>query len=266
MKSQKVLSLKFGSAVLATAVALTSLPTLSQAQSAGDVRKFGSMEFVWCPAGQFTMGSPSDEKDRSSNEKSRKVTLSSGFWMARCEVSQKQFREVMNSNPSLNQGPNLPVENVTWEEAQQFVSRLNENHSSDLPGGFRFALPSEAQWEYACRAGSSRKAGGESELREKAWFKSNSQGSSKLCGEKRANAWGIFDIQGNVWEWCNDWFADYSSSAETDPEGPSFGKMRVYRGGSYGSFAKHCRAAYRGRVRPSFRDSFIGIRVAVVPN
>ena len=238
--------------------------------AAGDLRtvRVGSQEVAlrWCPAGTFMMGSPSNEEGRYDNEVQHQVTLSQGFWMGEREVTQGLWQAVMGSNPSYFKGDNLPVEQVSWEDCQKFVKALNERHGQ---AGMRWALPTEAQWEYACRAGTMGPFAGTWWLDDMGWYSGNSGGffSKKThpVGQKQPNAWGMNDMHGNVWEWCADWFGDYPSGAVTDPTGPASGSRRVNRGGSWYDDARYCRSAYRGNSRPSDSYYDCGFRLACIP-
>jgi formylglycine-generating enzyme required for sulfatase activity len=211
--------------------------------------------------GSFTMGSPASEDGHSSDENRVEVTLSRPFWLAKTEVTQAQWEAVMNSNPSHFKGANLPVEQVSWEDAQGFITKLNEKQI--LPPGWKFALPTEAQWEYACRAGEKGPYSGGS-LDEVGWYVANSGSETHEVGMKKANAWGLHDMHGNVWEWCADWHEDMLKG-EGDPSGPTSGSGRVSRGGSWSGRASFCRAAERWGT-PGFRTYYLGFRPALVPS
>ena len=208
-----------------------------------------TMTMVWCPPGNFWMGSPPDEAGRRDGETRHRVTLTRGFWMAATEVTQKQWESVMGNNPSEHQGGNLPAENVSWYEALSFCLR----------SGHGLQLPTEAQWEYACRAGSETPHGGTGVLDGMGWFGGNSETKpfwgeprkeSHPVGQKTPNAWGLHDMHGNVTEWCSDVLAPYPDGDATDPAGPDAGKRRVLRGGAWFSDAKDCRSASRGGGAP----------------
>ena len=203
------------------------------------------------------MGSPSSEKGRDNDETQHRVTLTKGFYMGETEVTQGLWQEVMGANPSYNEvGDNYPVEKVSWNNCQDFLRKLN----AKAPAGWRFALPTEAQWEYACRAGTTGAYGGSGNLDEMGWYDGNSGNKTHPVAQKRANAWGLYDMHGNVWEWCADWFGNYPSGAVTDPTGGALGG-RVLRGGSYWDLPRGCRSAYRLRHIPGGRDRLFGFRL-----
>jgi formylglycine-generating enzyme required for sulfatase activity len=196
-----------------------------------------AMEMVWCPPGSFMMGSPASEKGRDVDETQHRVTLTKGFWMAKYEVTQKQWKSVMGNNPSHFKGDDRPVDSVSWERCQEFCRETG------------LQLPTEAQWEYACRAGSTGPYGGNGKMGDMGWYDWNSgfmfTKRTHPVGEKRANAWGLHDMHGNVEEWCADGYRTYSHETETDPMGPSTGSDRIWRGGDYYCPAKNCRSAFR---------------------
>ena len=219
------------------------------------------MPFAFCPAGSFTMGSPSAEEGRSSYENQVSVTMSKAFWMAKTEVTQAQWRAVMGSNPSGFKGDDLPVESVSWEDAQEFIKQVND--SGVLPEGWKMTLPTEAQWEYACRAGETGPYSGGT-IDQVAWYLGNSGSKTHAVGTKKSNAWGLHDMHGNVWEWCADWYDD-SLSGGTDPSGRSSGVNRVYRGGSGIVYAAYCRSASQNGNFPGDRNCYLGFRPTLVP-
>ena len=216
------------------------------------------MLMKWCPAGSFLMGSPEDEEDRYDDENQVQVKLSKGFWLAQTQVNQAQWQSVMGNNPSFFKGENLPVENVSWNDAQEFISRLNAKLA--LSDGMQMTLPTEAQWEYAARAGEAGKYSGGT-LDEVAWYDGNSENKTHAVGGKKPNAWGLHDMSGNVWEWCADWYEEELEGG-IDPQGASTGAYRVGRGGSWYGFAYDCRVADRGNYDPSSSFNRIGFRVA----
>ena len=230
--------------------------------------------FVWLPAGRFTMGSPDSEQDRESNEGPQMlVTLTRGFWMGRYEVTQGEYQLVMGSNPSLLVGDtNRPVENVSWHDATDYCGRLTlqERAAGRLPAGWEYRLPTEAQWEYAARAGTTNRFSfgddpGYAELGSYAWYSANGRGTTQAVGGKLPNQWGLYDMYGNAWEWCLDWYGTYAGGTAIDPQGPSTGSLRVYRGGSFLQDAQFCRSSYRDGYGPGNRYLQRGFRVVLVP-
>lgn len=231
------------------------------------------MTFCYCPPGSFTMGSPKSEQGRTDKEDQAQVRLSRGFWLARTELTQDQWQAVMGNNPSEFKGAKLPVETVNWEDILKFLEKLNA--AGGLPEGWKWALPTEAQWEYACRAGTTTTFSfGESLSSRQANFNGNHPygsaskgpytGETNTVGSYAANAWGLNDMHGNVYEWCGDWHAKVLEGG-VDPMGPLTGVRRVIRGGSMLDKATDCRAAYRLSVEPSDRRAFLGFRPALVP-
>jgi len=212
--------------------------------------------FRYISPGTFTMGSPEGEADRNANEKSHPVTISRGYWLAESECTQALYESVMGSNPSYFTGDaNRPVELVSWDDVQAFVSKLNGAKNVSV-----FGLPSEAQWEYACRAGTTTAFHGAS-LGAVGWYEDNSGKTTHAVKQKPANAWGLFDMHGNVWEWCSDWLGDYAPGAVSDPIGPASGSYRVDRGGSWDNYARNCRSADRKWGVPGSRYSHLGFRL-----
>ena len=221
-----------------------------------------SLELVGIPPGEFVMGSPSSEAHRYDNEgPQHRVQITQGFWMGKYEVTQAQWQSVMGNNPRWFTGDGkLPVEQVSWDDCQEFVKKLSQR----VGGTFR--LPTEAEWEYACRAGSSTAycfGDDESRLGDYAWYDENSGNETHPVGQKKPNAWGLYDMHGNVYEWCGDWFGDYPSGAVTDPTGPSSGSRRVVRGGGWNGGPWICRSADRIRSSPVYRYDLHGFRVAL---
>jgi formylglycine-generating enzyme required for sulfatase activity len=238
------------------------------------------MHFVFIPAGEFSMGSPNDEKDRHDNEGPvHKVEISKPFYMGKYEVTQAEWKKVTGNSPSHFKGDNNPVEQVSWDDCQDFLKKLNEGVGSkalqrlggDERGAetphYELALPTEVQWEYTCRAGTQTRfsfGDREEDLGEYAWYRGNSDGKTPHpVGGKKPNAWGLYDMHGNVWEWCSDWYASYASGSVTDPVGATSGEFRVARGGSWSYAARHSRAAFRGRCGPGNRNAYLGLRLAL---
>ena len=214
---------------------------------------------VYVEGGTFTMGAtPEQGSDADGDEKpTHQVTLK-GFYICKYEVTQAEWKAVMGTNPSKFKGDNLPVESVTWFDCQEFIRKLNELT------GKNFRLPTEAEWEYAARGGRrsyGAKYAGDNDIDKVAWHKGNSNNTTHPVGTKRANELGLYDMSGNVWEWCQDWYGSYSSSAQTNPTGPGSGDDRVLRGGGWDCIAWGCRLSYRGNFPVSWNDDF-GLRLA----
>ena len=220
------------------------------------------MEFVYIPAGEFEMGSPLDEEGRDSDEGPvRHVTIEKAFYMGKYEVTQKQWREIMGGNPSSFEGDDLPVEMVSWNDVQKFIKKLNKKEGTD-----KYRLPSEAEWEYACRADTiTRYSFGddESKLGDYAWYHDNSHYNTHPIGQKKPNSWGLYDMHGNVWEWVQDKWHDCSDGAPTDGSAWESGFLasRVFRGGSWIGSARECRSARRSCNVPRSRGTDLGFRL-----
>ena len=224
------------------------------------------LEMVGIKPGTFMMGSPVNEEGRFDGEVLHKVTLTKGYWLGRYEVTQAQYKAVTGTNPSKFRGDNNPVETVSWNDAMEFCKKLTEieKAAGRLPEGYEYTLPTEAQWEYACRAGTTGKYNIEgAEMYDLAWYGDNGGRKTHPVGQKLPNAWGLYDIHGNVWEWCLDWGGDYPTSAVTDPTGPIMGERRVIRGGSWDCYARFCRSANQGTYAPGNRISLVGFRVCL---
>jgi formylglycine-generating enzyme required for sulfatase activity len=218
------------------------------------------MKFAWIPPGTFLMGG-----DRYDDEKPvHRVRISRGFYLGAYPVTQKQWREVMGDNPSRFTGPDRPVEGVSWDDCQAFCKRLNGRD------GKSYRLPTEAEWEYACRAGTTTEyysGDGEAALKKVGWYAGNSNWETHPVGRLEKNAWGLYDMHGNVWQWCQDWYhGPHDGAAAVDPRGPDFGDYRIQRGGSWGSDAENCRAAYRAWDGPASRTDRVGCRVCLDPD
>ena len=266
------------------------------------------MEMIYCPPGEFMMGSEVDDNLADSDEKTangkHKVRITHGFWLGKYEVTQGQWENVMGNNPSYFKSPTRPVEKVSWFDCQEFISKIANEVRRQL-GGYA-CLPTEAEWEYACRAGTNKSLPSSPDgkeiriigqyhgegLDEVAWYGGNScvgfelpngcsdlskevkeyegaQAGTHPVGEKKPNNWGFYDMIGNVWEWCNDWYASeyYSNNAMCDPKGPIagdgglLGERRVSRGGSWYSDAQMCRSANRGCYDPFISSPIRGFRL-----
>jgi formylglycine-generating enzyme required for sulfatase activity len=219
-------------------------------------------KFVLIPAGAFMMGSPSGESGRDADEgPQRHVTISRPFYMQTTEVTQGQWRRVMGNNPShfSSCGDECPVENVSWEDVQHFIKKLNSMERTD-----RYRLPTEAQWEYAARAGTTTRfhaGNNDDDLLRTGWLKSNSGLKTHPVGQKTSNSWGLYDVSGNVYEWVQDWFHLYTPGSFTDPSGPPSGSKRMRRGGSWSSIPRFCRSANRDYFGPGERSGLLGFRL-----
>ena len=216
---------------------------------------------VYVSGGTFTMGGTSEQGSYTdSDEKpTHSVTLSS-YYICKYEVTQALWRAVMGSNPSYSKGDNLPVENVSWYDCQTFIKRLNSYT------GRNFRLPTEAEWEFTARGGNySRryKYSGSNYIGDVAWYGENSGDRTHPVGTKQANELGLYDMSGNVWEWCSDWDGSYSSYSQNDPTGPNSGSRRVMRGSSWYDIARYCRLSYRGSYAPGSRYDDLGLRLVL---
>ncbi len=219
-----------------------------------------SFSMIEVRGGTFQMGATSEQSDPYSDEKPvHSVTLSS-YYIGETEVTQALWEAVMGSNPSSFKGSNNPVEQVSWNYCQIFIQKLNSLT------GKTFRLPTEAEWEYAARGGNKSRGyqySGSNNLFDVAWHTDNSGSKTHPVKTKQPNELGIYDMSGNVWEWCQDWYGSYSSSSQTNPTGASSGYIRVYRGGSWGDNARFCRVAVRGGAAPSYCDDDLGLRLAL---
>ena len=230
------------------------------------------MELVLIQPGQFMMGSPEDEPGRNSGEKPHQVNLTKPFYLQTTEVTQAQWKALMGKNPASNKrcGESCPVEEVSWEDAQEFVRKLNQKEGTD-----KYRLPTEAEWEYACRAGSTTAFpnGGITKLQcdrddnldSIGWYCGNSNNMIQPVAGKKPNAWGLYDMLGNVQEWCQDWFGAYPDDEVVNPKGPKKGSYRVMRGGVWYSPARDARCASRFGSPPHYRFQHIGFRLCMTP-
>ncbi|MHB8520276.1 MAG: formylglycine-generating enzyme family protein [Limisphaerales bacterium] len=243
---------------------------------------------VFIPPGTFRMGSPTNEVDRADNEGPQTaVTISRGFWMEKYLVTQAEYLAVMGSNPSYFDGDRTasggqnygidrsrPVETVSWFDATNYCGVLTqrERAAGRIATNSVYRLPTEAEWEYACRAWTSTRFSfgddlGYTNLTNYAWYSDNSGGTTHPVGQKLANLWGLYDMQGNVVEWCQDSYDTYPGGIALDPEGPTTGSSRVFRGGGWDSLARHCRSANRDGILPYIRNIIgIGFRVVLAPS
>ncbi len=234
------------------------------------------MKFVYIAPGSFMMGSgfkPSEIALKYGGKAEwytdeipqHNVTLTKAFYIQTSEVTQRQWKTIMGNNPSgFNyNAKDCPIEKVSWHDVQKFIKKLNKKEGTD-----KYRLPTEAEWEYACRAGSTSAfcfGNQKNDLTIYAWNNSNSREWTHSINQKKPNAWGLYDMHGNVGEWCNDWYGDYTSNSLTDPPGPVEGTQRVSRGGSWRSIARFCRSAYRYGVDPNYRRPTGGFRLAKNP-
>lgn len=225
-----------------------------------------SMKLALIPAGKFMMGSPETEKDRRMAEgPQREVRISKPFYMGVYEVTREQYERLMGKNPSKFKGPRNPVEQVSWDDAVEFCNKLSQKTGREV------SLPTEAQWEYACRAGSKTRFGfgdNDAELGDYGWFTENSGDKTHQVGGKKPNALGLYDMHGNVAEWCSDWYGPYGRANDTDPAGPTSGRSHVLRGGSWYRYPPDCRSAHRGGISPGdvLGLTGVGFRVSVGPS
>ena len=240
----------------------SAVATIVVPDNCPEVIKKLAENMVYVEGGTFTMGATSEQgSDAESQEKpAHQVTLSS-FYIGKYEVTQAEWEAVMGANPSSSKGDNFPVEQVSWDDCQEFIRKLNEMT------GKNFRLPTEAEWEYAARGGNKSggyKYAGGNDVDNVAWIEDNCGNKTHPVGTKRGNELGLYDMTGNVREWCQDWFGDYSSASQTNPQGPATGTKRVFRGGSSGNYAMFCRLSCRYGVTPDFRDCGSGLRLALL--
>jgi formylglycine-generating enzyme required for sulfatase activity len=232
--------------------------------------------FIQIPAGTFSMGTSEAQRASLVEQKAwtrfencelpaHTVTISKPFLIGQFEITQKQWEAVMGKNPSAFKDENRPVDSVSWEEVQKFIEKLNEKN------GARYRLPTEAEWEYCCRAGSTNLFGlcstnvtiAPESLGDFAWFRKNSDNRTHPVGEKKPNAWGLYDMHGNVWEWCQDWYASdyYAKAPEKDPLNTVPTTEHVFRGGSWFLDWQNLRAAFRSGNLPGFKSQYVGFRL-----
>ena len=242
-----------------------------------------AVRMLWCPPGSFLMGSPSTEQGRSVDELQHQVTLTRGFWIGMYALTQDNYSQIaecigIHTRPSTFTGLHRPVETVDYDSLCRWCRELTflEFVSGRLPEGYEYRLPTEAQWEYACRAGTTgmfnclpegAEAGEQArqQFEQAGWYKYNSGYKTHVVGERQPNPWGLCDMHGNVREWCLDWYGDYPSEPVSDPCGPETGTQRVTRGGSYGDYSRHCRSAHRNPIEPCVYKANIGCRIVLGP-
>ena len=218
------------------------------------------MEFVRIPPGEFEMGCSPVDLYCEWDEDPHFVRITKGFEMGKYEVTSAQWEAVMGTNPSNFSGPNRPVEQITWNQVQEFLAKLTAQND-----GYRYRLPTEAEWEYAARAGS--KESYFAPVDEIAWYEVNAGDQDHPVGLKKPNAWGLHDMQGNVFEWVQDWYSDtyYRNSPENDPQGPATGEARVVRGGAWDVSRNSQRVSYRASFEPDYFIHVIGFRCVREP-
>lgn len=241
----------------------TEQKTESAPQLGSQTFTVNGVKFTMVPVegGTFTMGATSEQGSDAWDDEEKpahKVTLSD-YYIGQTEVTQALWKAVMGSNPSDSKGDNLPVEQVSWDDCQVFIQKLNQLT------GKQFRLPTEAEWEYAARGGrKSRgyKYAGGNDIGSVAWCDGNSGNETHPVGTKQANELGVYDMSGNVEEWCSDRYGDYQSSSQSDPQGPSSGSRRVFRGGSCYDSAGYCRVSSRYGDTPDYRGSYFGLRLS----
>ena len=244
-----------------------SLPALTSAPVEGasfSIPKL-NLDMLWCKPGTFLMGSPEGEEGRADDETQHNVTLTQGFYLGKHEMTQEQWEKVMGTSPSTSPGPTLPVEQVSWDDAIKFCEKLTqmEKAAGRLPEEWVYTLPTEAQWEYACRAGTTTAYSfGDTMTPKQANYDGNI-GKTTVVGTYPANPWGFHDLHGNIWEWCLDWSGKYPDGSASDPAGPSFGSARVFRGGSWYRIVWSMRSANRYGTAPDIRGISLGFRLSL---
>lgn len=237
-----------------------------KAQGGGNLEfkvKGVTFKMIYVRGDSFTMGCTGEQgRDCYDSETPAHSVTSSDFYMGETEVTQALWKAVMGSNPSYYKGDDLPVERVSWNDCQEFIRKLNSLT------GKTFRLSTETEWEFAARGGihhSGYKYAGGNSVEDVAWYEGNSSSQTHPVGSKQPNALGLYDMSGNVWEWCSDWYGSYSGVTQTNLQDSSSGPFRVFRGGSWFNLARICRVSYRSRSNPNHRDSDIGLRLVLVP-
>ncbi|GHT95116.1 hypothetical protein FACS1894116_10130 [Betaproteobacteria bacterium] len=244
----------------------TLLPQSAVAQTGATFTNSIGTEFILISAGSFTMGADKKFENAGGDEMPlHRVAISHDFYLGKYQVTQDEWVAVMGSNPSKFKGNRNPVENVSWDDIQVFIRRLNEKEGTD-----KYRLPTEAEWEYAARAGTKSAysfGNDDGQLGQYAWYDDNSGSQTHPVGQKKPNPWGLYDMHGNVWEWVEDWYDSgyYAHSPTIDPAGPLSGQLRVLRGGSWDYSAGGLRSAYRGYSSPDRRCDYYGFRLARSP-
>ena len=257
MKFTAVTCLMFGIALLLGLAPLRAADAPAKELSL-DLGGGVKLDLVLIPAGKFMMGSA-----KPGQSPAHEITITQPFYMSKFLVTQAQFQQITGGNPSkYKNSKDNPVETVGWELAQTFCKKASDHTKSTV------TLPTEAQWEYACRAGTTtafNTGDTDADLEKAGWYSTNAQGTTHPCGSKAPNAWGLYDMHGNVWEWCSDWFGDdyYAKSPAQDPTGPEQGQLRVMRGGALDTPAGCCASAYRYSFEPARKFDNMGFRVVV---
>lgn len=223
---------------------------------------------VYISSGAFLMGSPPSEKGRYKDEEQHKITLTKGFYIGITEITQGQWKQIMGDHSSRFEASheNHPVGLISWNECQEFIMKLNRKEKS-----LRYRLPTEAEWEYACRAGSGAaftngaisqvKCGHDPNLDKVGWYCGNAKDETQSVAQKEPNAWGLYDMHGNAWEWCQDWYEERTSGSNINPKGPASGTSKVFRGGGWGLPARSCRSAFRDHYAPDLKCKLLGFRL-----
>ena len=239
------------------------------------VRHAIGLEMVAIVPGEFLTGSPLEEKGRRDFEPQHRVRLTQPFWIGRFPVTQTEYEAVMRENPSMFSGERRPVEMVDWNQAMTFCAKLTESFVFAVSERFVFRLPTDAEWEYACRAGTTsafndgsdctKPWGKDPALTRLGWFDRNSGGKTHPVGEKKPNAWGLHDMHGNVWEWCQDWYSPnfYGASPDTDPFNGQMDRFHVVRSGSWLCYPGFCRSSVRHKYAPEYTTCDLGFRVVM---
>ena len=239
----------------ALALALTALYAADAPKPGDVVTNSVGMKLAYIPAGEFDMGSAAGEKGHEEDEARHRVKITHAFRLGATEVTQSQWKAVMGQRRGKFEGDDRPVEEVSWTDAKAFCEKLSK------ADGKTYRLPTEAEWEYACRAGAAGRFGGE-KLADLAWFDDNADAATHPVAAKKPNAWGLYDMHGNVAEWCADAYAPgYPSGTVADPSGPAEGKGRVVRGGSFASLERGCRSASRSSAPAAYQMKTVGLRV-----
>ena len=253
-------------ALVSSAIVARGLRDIARIEQPKEFTNSIGMRFVLIPAGEFTMGS---NEGRDNEKPPHKVRITRPFYLGVFPVTQAEYQAVTGQNPShFSDNPRHPVAQVSWNDAVAFAQKLSQL-TGELKRGLTYRLPWEAEWEYACRAGSTGKwcyGDQASQLGDYAWYRGNSRETHPV-GEKKPNAWGLHDMHGNVWEWCQDLYEAgyYEKSPTDDPPGPSSGSDRVYRGGSWNYYGPDCRSGFRYGGTPGFRVSDVSFRLVQVP-